>query len=311
MAESGAVIVCPARRTKLIALDRMTGQEYWRANIQNPWGTLALSATHVYFLNQHARLDAFDLHRGARLWSTELPGPSGWLHADERSVVVGGWRNYTPLTCLEAATGEVRWTVHLGSAQVLRTAIYAPLQAVAMHQGMEGQIRWLSLHDGHERLTLSLKELQPDSCDVIPRGVFGQEPRGLLVRSGSGNFYRLTGDRAVVEHHQTGQNLLSRPLDERDGQVFFLNRRNEFCVYDLVEQHTLVMERVDHLGVAPLPARRLLDGSYVLGTSSGTLWHFNAAGKRISRRRVCTGVTTELFTDGRTIAFRAFDRIEA
>jgi hypothetical protein len=106
-----------------------------------------------------------------------------------------------------------------------------------------------------------------------------------------------------VEHHKTDQAVHSSPLDERDGQVFFLNARNEFCVYDLVERRTLVTERVDHLGGAQLPARRLSDGSYVVGTSMGTLWHFDAAGKRISRRRVCKRVTTDLFSDGGMIAF--------
>jgi outer membrane protein assembly factor BamB len=174
MAQAGSLLVCPARATKLLALDYRTGQEVWRANILNPWGSLSLSATHAYYLNQHSRLDAFDLYRGTPVWSTHLPGIQGWVHADEDSVVVGGWRNSTPLTCLEATTGAVRWTVRLGSERVLRTALYSPLQAVAIHQGTEGQIRWLSLHDGQALQTLTLRDSQIQYCDVIPRGEFGQ-----------------------------------------------------------------------------------------------------------------------------------------
>lgn len=303
MGQSGSLLVCPARSTKLLALDCRTGQEVWRTNILSPWGVLSLSATHAYYLNQHSRLDAFDLHSGAHAWSTHLPGTQGWVHADEHSVVVGGWRNATPLTCLEATTGAVRWTVRLGAEQVLRTALYSPLQAVAVHQGTEGQIRWLSLCDGQDLQTLTLRDIQTRYCDVIPRGDFGQQTRGLLLRAGSSGVYRLTGCPLQVEHHQTDQVLRLFPLDERDGQVFFLNARNEFCVYDLVERRTLVTKRVDHLGVAQVPARRLSDGSYVVGTSRGTLWHFDAAGKRLSRRRVCKRVTTDLFTDGGMIVF--------
>lgn len=110
------------------------------------------------------------MHRGTCVWSTHLPGIQGWVHADERSVVVGGWRNSTPLTCLEATTGAVRWSVRLGVDQVLRTALSSLLQAVAVHQGMEGQIRWLSLRGGQDLQTLTLRDLQTQYCDVIPRG---------------------------------------------------------------------------------------------------------------------------------------------
>lgn len=303
MAQSGSLLVCPARWTKLLALDCRTGQEVWRANIQNPWGSLSLSATHAYYLHQHSRLDAFDLHTGTLMWSTNLPGTQGWVHADERSVVVGGWRNYTPLTCLEATTGAVRWTVRLGPEPVLRTAIYSPLQAVAIHQGTKGQINWRSLRDGHELQTLTFDGIQAQVCDDIPKGSFGQETRGLLLRAGSRDVYRLTGSPLQIEHHLIDQTLRSFPLEEWDGQVFFLNERNEFCVYDLGDRRTLVTEQVDHLGVAQPPARRLADGSYVVGTSMGTLWHFDSAGHRISRHRVCKRVTTNLFMDGGVIAF--------
>ncbi|MBB5362457.1 hypothetical protein HNQ08_001552 [Deinococcus humi] len=303
MAQCGGLLVCPARHSKLIALDFTTGHERWRANVLSPWGNLALSATHAYYLNQYSRLDAFDLRSGTQAWSTELPGTFGWLHADEHSVVAGAWRNYAPLTCLEASTGQRRWTVPLGRERVWRTAIYAPLQAVAVLQETEGRIRWFSLHGRAELQALTLGGLRAESIDFIPTGVFGQETRGLLLRAGAGDFYRLTGHPVSVEHHRTRQDLLSSQLDERDGQVFFLNRQRAFCAYDLQKQRTLVMEQVDHQRADHLPARKLADGTYLLGTSMGTLWHFDAAGKRISRRRVGKRVTTDLFTDGRTIAF--------
>lgn len=139
---------------------------------------------------------------------------------------------------------------------------------------------------------------------LFPEGTdFGEQNRGLLLRAGLSDVYRLTGCPIQVEHHQTDQVLRSFPLDERDRQVFFLNARNEFCVYDLVERRTLVTEWVDHLGVTQLPARRLPDRPYVMGMPMGTLWHFDAVGKRISRRKVCKRVTTDLFTGGGMIAF--------
>lgn len=301
MAQSGSLLVLPARHSKLVALDLQTGQEQWRADLLSPWGTLAVTEARVYYLNQHSLLQVFELRTGALKWSKELPGIQGWLHADQSAVILGAWRNYTPLTCLEASTGQVRWTSPIGREPVLRTAIYPPLQAVAVQQGT--QIRWLSLTDGRELLSLPLDGLQTDFHDAIPSGVFGQAARGLLVRAGSSEFYRLTGQPVSVERRQTGQELLTVNLDEREGQVFFLNRSYEFCVYDLAEDRSLVMERVDHQRADLLPALRLLDGSYLLGTSLGTLWHFDPEGRRISRRQVCKRVTTQLFTNGRQVAF--------
>jgi len=46
---------------------------------------------------------------GADLWRVELPGINGWLVPAGRSLLVGGWRGYTPLVAIDVATGTVRW----------------------------------------------------------------------------------------------------------------------------------------------------------------------------------------------------------
>jgi len=301
LAQAKQLVVFPARHTKLIALDILTGQEQWRSNVRNVWGQLVLSETTAYYLNQHDQLDAFDLDTGALKWSTKLPGIQGWVHADQTSVIVGAWRNYTPLICLDAETGAVRWTHPIGPVSVQRTAIDAPLQAAVLVQG--NSVKWYSLHDGHERhaLTLEGSPLQPQ--DSIPQGVFGQGGRGLLLRAGDQDFYRLTGRPVQVERRHTGQSILTGFLEERDGQIFFLNRQRELCVYSLSDDYTLVLGRVDHQRIDQLPARRLPDGSYLLGTSAGTLWHFGPEGGLISRRRVCKRITTDLMISEQIVAF--------
>lgn len=173
LAQAKRLALFPARHTKLVALDILSGTEQWRSNIRNVWGTLALTETTAYYLNQHDQLDAFDLDTGALRWSTKLSGIQGWVHADQTSVVVGLWRNYTPLTCLEAETGEVRWTQRTGPAAVQRTAIYAPLQAVVLVQGTT--VSWRSLRDGRELLVLTLADLLLEPQDRLPQGVFGHE----------------------------------------------------------------------------------------------------------------------------------------
>jgi len=51
LAQSNSCIVFPARHSKLVALDLLTGQERWQANSLNIWGTLALTNERAYHLN--------------------------------------------------------------------------------------------------------------------------------------------------------------------------------------------------------------------------------------------------------------------
>lgn len=99
------------RNRYLLALHGATGEPRWSVRVLNTWGSLAATRGRVFYLNQHSRLVALDRETGDALWTRDLPNYYGWLHAYGETVVVGGWRGYTDIFALDAAEGGDRWTL--------------------------------------------------------------------------------------------------------------------------------------------------------------------------------------------------------
>ncbi|MFG2985483.1 PQQ-binding-like beta-propeller repeat protein [Streptomyces sp. NPDC048258] len=104
-------VVLHERRTRLVCVERADGTVRWDI----PLGTwprgIALSGDRVLVLPQEPDLlSCVDLRTGELLWSARTPRFTGGVVATEDTVVVGGWRGYTPMTGLDLADGRVRWT---------------------------------------------------------------------------------------------------------------------------------------------------------------------------------------------------------
>jgi outer membrane protein assembly factor BamB len=113
-----------ARKTRLICLDLSSGTEVWSVTVKNPWGWLAVTPSRVFYLNQHSLLVAHSRKDGQILWSRTLRGINGLLHANEDAVIVGGWRGYTDILCLDPDSGEERWRCAASRKQIHSTRIY-------------------------------------------------------------------------------------------------------------------------------------------------------------------------------------------
>ncbi|MET9896172.1 PQQ-binding-like beta-propeller repeat protein [Streptomyces sp. NPDC006465] len=105
-------VVLHERHTRLVCLERVDGAVRWDV----PLGTwprgIVLAGDRVLVLPQAPNLlSCIDLRTGASLWSAPTPRWTGNLAVHSDTVVIGGWRGYTPMSGLEdLADGGVRWT---------------------------------------------------------------------------------------------------------------------------------------------------------------------------------------------------------
>ncbi|MFJ6935977.1 PQQ-binding-like beta-propeller repeat protein [Streptomyces sp. NPDC101132] len=104
-------VVLHERHTRLVCLEGADGAVRWDV----PLGTwprgMVLAGDRVLVLPQAPDLlSCIDLGTGASLWSTPAPRWTGNLAVHSDTVVIGGWRGYTPMMGLDLADGGVRWT---------------------------------------------------------------------------------------------------------------------------------------------------------------------------------------------------------
>ncbi|MFE5678660.1 PQQ-binding-like beta-propeller repeat protein [Streptomyces erythrochromogenes] len=105
-------VVLHERHTRLVCLERADGAVRWDV----PLGTwprgIVLAGDRVLVLPQTPNnlLSCIDLRTGASLWSASTPRWTGNLTVHSDTVVIGGWRGYTPMLGLNLADGRVRWT---------------------------------------------------------------------------------------------------------------------------------------------------------------------------------------------------------
>ncbi|WUG23459.1 PQQ-binding-like beta-propeller repeat protein [Streptomyces sp. NBC_00464] len=103
-------VVVHERRTRLVCLDREDGSVRWDV----PMGTwprdLVVADGRCLVLPQSPdQLVCLDLRTGAELWHIDLPRFSGHVVAVGDTVLVGGWRGYTPLAAFDLWDGRPLW----------------------------------------------------------------------------------------------------------------------------------------------------------------------------------------------------------
>ena len=102
-------VVVHERRTRLVSLDPDDGAVRWDV----PAGTwprdLVLAGSYCLVLPQTpADLLCLDVHTGTLVWRAELAPFSGNVVVTGDTVLVGGWRGYTPIRAFDLTTGTPR-----------------------------------------------------------------------------------------------------------------------------------------------------------------------------------------------------------
>ncbi|MGW6982438.1 outer membrane protein assembly factor BamB family protein [Streptomyces sp. NPDC054932] len=104
-------VVLHERRTRLVCVGRTDGAVRWDIPVGTWPRAIVLAGDRVLVLPQQPDLlSCVDLGTGEVLWSVRTPRFTGHLTATDDTVVVGGWRGYTPMAGLDLADGRVRWT---------------------------------------------------------------------------------------------------------------------------------------------------------------------------------------------------------
>ncbi|MDD9381703.1 PQQ-binding-like beta-propeller repeat protein [Streptomyces sp. ZAF1911] len=118
-------VVLHERHTRLVCLERADGAVRWDVPLGSWPRGIALAGDRVLVLPQNPNLlSCIDLRTGASLWSAPTPRWTGNLTVHLDTVVIGGWRGYTPMSGLDLADGGVRWATPSAVTSV-RTVAWA------------------------------------------------------------------------------------------------------------------------------------------------------------------------------------------
>ncbi|MFG2972110.1 PQQ-binding-like beta-propeller repeat protein [Streptomyces sp. NPDC048331] len=118
-------VVLHERRTRLVCLERADGTVRWDVPLGSWPRGIVLAGDRVLVLPQTPfLLSCIDLRTGETLWNTPTPRWTGNLTVHSDTVVIGGWRGYTPMSGLDLADGGVRWTTP-SPVRSLRTLAWA------------------------------------------------------------------------------------------------------------------------------------------------------------------------------------------
>jgi hypothetical protein len=106
------LIVTMERGNRLVRVDPVTGALLWEMRVGSAGGWLAATTTAIGYLSQHRQFLCVDVTSGAILWERQLGDHRdfyGRLVATDEYLLVGAWRGYTPLHCIDTQTGIERW----------------------------------------------------------------------------------------------------------------------------------------------------------------------------------------------------------
>jgi hypothetical protein len=282
-----------ARKTRLVCLDLFSGTEVWSAKVKSPWaswGWLAVTPSRVFHLTQHSTLVSYSRKDGQVLWSCTLRGFYGWLHANENTVIVGGWRGYTDVLCLDPSSGEEKWRYAALKKQIHSTRIHHETHTLLVAEAeAESQLKFLDLETG--ALTQALKapgRWTSHQCGNPP------PTRGTILEADDCSFYRLVGSTPVLEKMVVPWKIWSKNLEEIDGIVPFINDRGELVAYSLAEQKGQLLGPITHNRRDFLPFATLSNSVYAIGTSIGLIYVFSTDGSLLAKQKmgksICSGL---------------------
>jgi outer membrane protein assembly factor BamB len=110
LAVTAGHVVVHERNTRLVSLDPVDGSVRWDILVGTWPRAVVVASAYCLVIPQNTRqLLCLDLDTGKRVWSFGLHRFAGHLVVAGDTVLVGGWRGYTPLHALEIETGRLRW----------------------------------------------------------------------------------------------------------------------------------------------------------------------------------------------------------
>ncbi len=285
------LLVVPERQSYLTSITPATGAVRWSAKVENTWGWLAHGADHVFYLNQHARLQCFVAETGEERWVTDLQGINGWLVPAGPLVLVGGWRGYTPLAAVEAASGAVRWQREWAARQRVAEPLVGPW-GVAVASLDEPLMRFLVPETGVAVTEVSMPAHghAPDASPLMRR-----HGETLLLAARDGRVYRLRSPRhsweTLFEHPGGIITIAPRVLGD---DLVFMDAAGDLNCYELSRGQSRWSTRWEHGRVDKLPAAISPAGMLAVGSANGRISVFDRSGTELWAKVVAKRVETDL-----------------
>ncbi|VEP14603.1 hypothetical protein H1P_2740005 [Hyella patelloides LEGE 07179] len=295
-----------ANHSKLLCLNSRTGEEYWSVNVINPWGWLALNSKTVFYLNQHDFLMAFDIDSGQQIWPKKLESIFGWLHASENSVIVGGWRGYTNLFCIDATTGKICWEFTTVNKKINRIFISENQLNVGIAFNNQSQIIFLELATGQQINQIKIDGIWTKAnFDYIPLSSSGSWKginRYLIFQHTESKFYRVDSNFFNVQDFEIEQKIKLQNIEEHSGLVPFIGQDNSLCIFSIKTNKSINIGKIQHNSQNILPIYIQNELSAIVGTSSGMIYHFDNT-NRYSKIKVGKRISTSLNWSGNNLCF--------
>ena len=151
-------IVVHERRTRLVGLDPLDGAQRWDIPCGTwPRATVIVGDRCLVIPQNVPRLACLDVRTGEVLWNAQLATFTGHLVATRDTVLVGGWRGYTPLTAFDLQTGSLLWQSPK-RAEIARPVVVESGVLLAEQHAHGSEISLIEPRDGRIKALWSLPE---------------------------------------------------------------------------------------------------------------------------------------------------------
>ncbi|MGP4097329.1 outer membrane protein assembly factor BamB family protein [Nonomuraea sp. KM90] len=268
-------VVVHERHTRLVCLNRHDGSVRWDRPVGGwPRAVVVAGDCCLVLPQDKAQLSCLDLATGVVRWSAGLREFTGHVVASGSTVVVGGWRGYTPLAAFDLADGRLLWRTPQRMATV-RPATFGDGVLLG-----SGSAAWLiDPRDGRElarwRTPEPLKEMDGTRAFTMI------DSERCLVRCGSRSvaLVRLSSE-LVDQVFGHDSDLLDWPPEFTGGVVWLAERGARYLAVD--PEAGSVLWRVD-VG-QPLARGVLRDGEgFIMASQGGVLLRLGPDGEPLER----------------------------
>ncbi|NUT48525.1 MAG: PQQ-binding-like beta-propeller repeat protein [Saccharothrix sp.] len=294
LASHAGGVVVHERNTRVVCLDPVDGAVRWDVPVGRWPRAIVVAGSRCLVLPQDTdRLVCLDFGTGEVVWQADLRPYTGHVVVDGDTVLVGGWRGYTPLRALDTATGRTLWE----TAHRVHT-----VRPVAVGAGfLVGEPGGTSVR------VVDRREPREISAWPLPSPLVGDDdepaftavgPDRLVVRCGDHAVVEVVPATATVREFAVAGTALSSSAPQHVGGLLWLRERGTgVTVADARDGR--VRWRVD---VGRFPVGRVVPvesgAGFVLADGGGTLTRLDPAG-RVTGRAAISGRVRALRPLGR------------
>lgn len=225
-AVSGHVVV-HERFSRLVSVAAVDGSLRWDVSVGTWPRSVLIAGGRCFVLPQTPHpfsgaylLICLDLRTGQRDWAVEIPRFAGHVVVAESTVLLGGWRGYTPLMALDADTGQLRWQTE----HAVHTVLPVPAgDGFLVAEPGSTTVRMVDRGNGGQ---LSAWTLPHPVVDADLRPVFTAAGAGhFLLRCGSRCVARIALTAATVDEFVRTERLLGAAAPGHVGRLLWLSER--------------------------------------------------------------------------------------